>query len=1061
MVRFISHDQGKKQSGLAVVTALSLILSGLVGVSAAVNADATAPGISSITPSTISETGDRTVSLGGTNLTSVTVVRVGGVDATAVTVIDANTLTFTAPSRYDIGFANSNSLVHSVTVFRDGVIASVESIELTYDDITTLPTVSSITPDTGPSAGGTAIAIAGTGFLPGRTSVTIGGAPATSVVVISSTSLTAVTPATSTATDVSTAVVVRVAGSLANLDSAGTPMFNYTVSPELTAVSPTSGTAAGGNVITITGKKLSSATAVRIDGVPVASFTVVSETSIDATVPVRADSSRTVGRKAIQVELEGGLLASGELFYTYRPSLVLNVGRTNQVVRLGDLASRTQGKPITRITDSPPFSVSGIDSITGLPYSYITDVALTGRTAYANESHEANPDQWTGKSTSFTGSVSTSASYSSRNSVFSLTSTGTCTSDNKVLVNGQEVDSYCTVFGPEVYSEAFYGKAGQALSFDWGAVKGSGGDDYELYAYLVKVEDSSVIPTPSSSNHTLLLHSMGRNQTWLTSSGNIDADGLYRFRFVNGSYDATGGKVWGSTMYIDPIVTVGTANVISFPSVGDKLTTGPSTFDIEIGSSSNSLVSVEASPSSVCTRTSALVGTKTIVTVTIVSAGTCTLTANQGASAGFAPASQVTRVFDIRANAVVPTAPVITSITPGAGELQVAFNPPSRDGGEAVTSYEYSLDNGVTWINASPPITASPFTVTGLDGDTTYQVRIRAVNSVGNSPASAAVSGKPTGESTPPPPTPQTPVSEPQPTASPTPDAPVRPAPRRTPTPTTSPTPLAAPVAPTPTPTPTASPTVVTPVLVPVAIPRLEPTPGVVFSPTNPIPIDLLQALFSPLAYTPPSGSGQPALPSLTPTESLANENGVPVAIELVRTAEENGYVLRGDGWEVALEATDSSGRPLNLNEAGNIILNQDRFVEFSGTGFAPGSVIKVWLFSDPTSLADVVADGNGNFVGKSLIPEGIPTGEHTIQLNGLTQDGQVRSVALGVLIQPELVVIPPAPDFGLLNWMLLALAALVGSALIWFILWRRRKKDENQEAGIDDVFSGLKPTTN
>ncbi len=57
------------------------------------------------------------------------------------------------------------------------------------------PTVSAITPNTGSTLGGTAITnLAGTGFQTGCT-VKIGGAAATSVVRVSATKITCVTPA--------------------------------------------------------------------------------------------------------------------------------------------------------------------------------------------------------------------------------------------------------------------------------------------------------------------------------------------------------------------------------------------------------------------------------------------------------------------------------------------------------------------------------------------------------------------------------------------------------------------------------------------------------------------------------------------------------------------------------------------------------------------------------------------------------------------------------------------------------------------------------------------------
>jgi hypothetical protein len=154
------------------------------------------------------------------------------------------------------------------------------------------------------------------------------------------------------------------------------------------------------------------------------------------------------------------------------------------------------------------------------------------------------------------------------------------------------------------------------------------------------------------------------------------------------------------------------------------------------------------------------------------------------------------------------------------------------------------------------------------------------------------------------------------------------------------------------------------------------------------------------------------------------------------------------------------------MDDSGNIILNKDRFVQFSGSGFAPGSIVKVWLFSDPAEISEVIADASGNFLGEAQLPEGIPVGNHTVQLNGLTEDGQLRSVSLGVVVEPVAVVPAPVPfDLSGLMTMLWILAAGV---LIWFfILWRRRKKKEEEEipnnSGLEDlpIFAseGFEPT--
>ena len=82
--------------------------------------------------------------------------------------------------------------------------------------------------------------------------------------------------------------------------------------------------------------------------------------------------------------------------------------------------------------------------------------------------------------------------------------------------------------------------------------------------------------------------------------------------------------------------------------------------------------------------------------------------------------------------------PTITSITPTNNQIAINFTVPSSDGGVTITSYKYSLDNGSTFTTAGQ--TTSPITVTGLEYNTTYQVIIRAVNSVGDGATSNMVS---------------------------------------------------------------------------------------------------------------------------------------------------------------------------------------------------------------------------------------------------------------------------------------------------------------------------------
>lgn len=101
-----------------------------------------------------------------------------------------------------------------------------------------------------------------------------------------------------------------------------------------------------------------------------------------------------------------------------------------------------------------------------------------------------------------------------------------------------------------------------------------------------------------------------------------------------------------------------------------------------------------------------------------------------------------------------PAAPVLTSLTAATDSIVVAGTLGSSNGA-AISDVEYSTDNGSTW-RSSGQATAS-FTITlkssadqVLESGVVYQVRIRAVNAAGTSPASAAKNVSPIDSPMPP-----------------------------------------------------------------------------------------------------------------------------------------------------------------------------------------------------------------------------------------------------------------------------------------------------------------------
>ncbi|HEY6506403.1 MAG TPA: IPT/TIG domain-containing protein [Vicinamibacterales bacterium] len=254
------------------------------GISANTAADnfiygAVAPTVTAVTPPGGSVDGGNLVVLTGTGFTGITGaagVTFGGTNATSYTVNGDTQITAIAPA-HAAGTVN-------VIVTHPTNGASVNTVG---DDYTfgAAPTITSVSPGSGTTAGGTSVVITGTGFTgtTGAASVTFGGTNAASYTVNSDTQITATTPAHAAGTvDV---VVTTPVGATANTAADN---FIYTAGPTVTDVAPSSGSTAGGTIVVITGTGFTGATAVTFGGTAATTFTVNGATQITATAPAKA-----------------------------------------------------------------------------------------------------------------------------------------------------------------------------------------------------------------------------------------------------------------------------------------------------------------------------------------------------------------------------------------------------------------------------------------------------------------------------------------------------------------------------------------------------------------------------------------------------------------------------------------------------------------------------------------------------------------------------------------------------------------------------------------------------
>ena len=171
------------------------------------------------------------------------------------------------------------------------------------------PGVTSCSPNSGPTPGGTSVTITGSNFLATPTSITFGGAAATNIVFNSATSVSCTTPAHAAGTV--NVVVTNPDGQTGT----GTNVFTFNPLPTVTSCNPPAGPPSGGNSVTITGTGfLATPTSITFGGAAATNIIFNSATSVSCTAPAHA-----AGTVNVVVTNPDGQSGTGTNVYTYNP----------------------------------------------------------------------------------------------------------------------------------------------------------------------------------------------------------------------------------------------------------------------------------------------------------------------------------------------------------------------------------------------------------------------------------------------------------------------------------------------------------------------------------------------------------------------------------------------------------------------------------------------------------------------------------------------------------------------------------------------------------------------
>ena len=284
---------------------------------------AAVPSVSSLRPSSDTTVGGTFITILGSGFTGAVAVSFGTVTITDFAVTSDGMITVTDPPEVA-------GQVHVTVTTYAGTSLSTTMDLFTYTP-GPLPTLTSLSPNSGNAGGGNTVTITGTGFT-AATTVLFDTMPA-NFVVNSDTSITATVPAHVRGTI--NVTVSTYAGTSAPRSYTYNPAL-----PTVTAVTPATGSSAGGTVVTVVGSNFSGATAVLFGGTPAATFTVISDSAILVTAP-----PGTAGTVDIQVVTYVASTTSAADQFTYSAAPIPTVtmislgsgstGGGNQVVITG------------------------------------------------------------------------------------------------------------------------------------------------------------------------------------------------------------------------------------------------------------------------------------------------------------------------------------------------------------------------------------------------------------------------------------------------------------------------------------------------------------------------------------------------------------------------------------------------------------------------------------------------------------------------------------------------------------------------------------------------------
>lgn len=148
----------------------------------------------------------------------------------------------------------------------------------------------------------------------------------------------------------------------------------------------------------------------------------------------------------------------------------------------------------------------------------------------------------------------------------------------------------------------------------------------------------------------------------------------------------------------------------------------------------------------------------------------------------------------------------------------------------------------------------------------------------------------------------------------------------------------------------------------------------------------------------------------LEPGSFVIEIDGKPSAVTVAPNSTNNGLVITGAGWSITLFAEDGNGGRKQLSPLGYLEVVEETNIRAIGDGLLANSDVRFYLLPNNGLLGLARAASNGRFEVLLPLSSSIKPGTHTLQINAIAPNKDLRSFSVGIVVAAKEVKKDPTP---------------------------------------------------